>query len=488
MWPFNSKVKKSSVTENYDVIGTPYTQQQWQAMLAPYKQVVPYARDPWAWKAATVRTIQELDQVRQVGRWLSETNPWAHGLLVGLRAFVIGKGFEIHVNGKDAERKSLVKKIETLLGDWAEENELDEWYQEAFYRDHRDGETFFQLGVNDEGILELWAVEPDQIRIPHGESTEGQWSMGIKHKKFNYQRPEAYCVEYFDATQQIFPANKIFHSKLNVVRNTKRGISSFYPVYEVLNSTQKLLWCWQEGDKARASMAYAIQSNADKAAIQALTQNSVTGTRTVFGFDNNEYEYNVEQTVPGRVLRIPQGWAFVPPPAGSEESEAIRFGLQAVAARFNAPNWLVSGESGDSSYASAVLPESLFLRRCEHEQARQMRKWKKILTGVIEAEIQRGQVPENVLDLVEIELEPPSPISRNREEEIKSDLELLQKKIMSRHTFDAKYGLDFDKEQDLIEQEPELAPGPDELGNLPGAPETMSGQMQRDIKRPQPEG
>jgi hypothetical protein len=472
--------KKEEIKENYDVIGTPYTMAQWQSILAPYKQAVPFARDPWTWKASTVRTIHELDSVRQVGRWLAECNPYAHGLITGLRAFVIGHGFTIKCIGLEGDNKRLIKTTERLLNEFAEENELDQWFQEKFYRDHRDGESFFQLFNADQ--IQLRAIEPDQIRIPFGEGTEGPWSMGIKHKDFDYQTPEAYCVQFFDNSQKIIPANEIYHSKLNVVRNVKRGISSFYPCYEFLKSTQKLLWTWQEGDKARSSIAYVVQSKADKAAIQALQQGKVTGNYQQFGFDNNEYNVDIEQHPPGRVAYIPDSMQFQNPPSGSDESEAIRFGLQAVAARFNAPSWLTSGESGDSSYASAVLPESLFLRRCDHEQHRQICWWKKLIRSVVELEIKRGNLPENTLELIDIQLIPPSPVSRNREEEMKTDMELLKSKLMSQHTFCAKYGLDFDEEQEMISKEPEIQiqQQPEQGQN----PKTMSGKLNKEVGAP----
>ena len=414
----NKKVKENRDQSTY---GEPYPfSQLMNDYIYRYSYYPVQMRDPWSWKASTLRTLQDVDRVRSLGRWLSETNPWAQALLRGLTAFTINKGFGIKVVGKEGkDNKRLVKQIQELLNEFAEDNNLDEWYKEKYYRDHRDGETFIQL-FNDD-IPQIRAVEPDQIRVPTGENTEGQWSMGIKHKDWDYQTPEAYCIQYFDNSQVIIPADEMFHSKTNVTMNCKRGITSFYPVFEILQSTIKLLWAWQEGAKVREAIAYGMQCSSDKATIQGLVDLSVTDTFTRYNPDGTSREVKVEQIEPGMVPRLPKGYEWVEPPqSGTSASVAIEEGLRAVAARFNAPPFLL-GIGSDSSYASAVIPLKITSLVISHNQNKQIKFWTKLLKQVVELKF------GDVSDSINIQMIPPSPTQRNPEEQMALDLELVGK-------------------------------------------------------------
>lgn len=440
-------------------------------------------RDPWSWKAATIRTLQDVWRIRQFSKLLVETNPYAAGLVKGLCAFVCGEaGWDIQVMPKtDNSSKRYVKKVQEILDEFAEENDLESWYDEKFWRDCRDGETFLQLW--DADVIQLRAVEPDQLAIPNGQPAEGEWSMGCRHRGQDYQDIVAYCVQYFDNSQAVFSAEDICHSKVNVPRNVKRGISEFYPVWELLNSSQSLLWAWQEGSKVRESIAYVQQSNSTQPAIQQLNAQKQTGTMQTWDMVGGSQTTPVQKLQPGTVASIPNGMEFKDPPKSSEGAEAaIRSGLLAVCACWNAPSWLVLGENGESSYSAAALPESLFLRTVGKRQRKEANYWKGLLRKVLEKHVARGDL-EDQLDQVDIHLVPPSPITRNRYEEIKGDLELVMKKLMSQHTFCSKYDLDFDEEQAKIEEEPELSVSllPDQPGS---PPETSGGEYQKDFNPP----
>lgn len=483
MWPFS---KKKTIQEGYDatVFGQPYPfEKLWNYRYwGGYTPII--MRDPWSWKPSTLRNIQDLDRVRQMGRWLTEVNPYAHGLLVGLRAFVIGDGFEKHAVSKEGKDKRMTQQVDDILYEFCEHNDLADYELEGYYRCHRDGELFVQLWPN-EGTTELRVIEPDAIRVPTAENTEGEWSFGIRHAGFDYCNPLEYNVLYFDNTEEKFPAQVIFHNKYNVVKNVKRGISSYYPVFEILNSAHKLNYAWSEGAKVRESIAYVIESQADKSAIQALNAAKVTDNYTRYGDDGIGRNTDVAQVEPGMVVTIPSGMKYISPPQTSAAAaDCIRNGLLAVAARWNAPSWLVTGETSDSSYAAASLPEGLFLRRVEHEQKRQCNYWRKVLKAVVDIEAEKGLLPEDWSEKIDIQVVSPAPISRNRNEEIGTDLQLVQKKLMSQETFCSKWGLDYEQEQEKIANEVPIDQG---LIQDPNNPETMSGLQQRDVKAPKPE-
>lgn len=454
-----------------------------------------WARDIYQNKATTLRILLDFDRVRNLARYLWETNAHAHGLLSGLRSYVLGGGYTVLATPKDRAAKGDIENLNEFLLEYIEKLDLDTYYSEQFIRAHRDGECFLRLFPQADGITQLRFIEPDNIRPPLGEDHEGTFSFGIKAPLDDSSNVQAFNINYpRDNTDEPVEVIYIKHLKLNVLSNVKRGISSFYPVDTELKGVNKLRFAFTEGAKVRASIPYVRQhALADKSAIEDMQTTLSTETLTRSNSDGSTRDVKTQITEPGMVHDIPKGMEYVAPPATLDAeafSLACSRGLEAVAARFNAPSWLVTGSADASSYASSLSAESPFVKRIEFEQRIHSKYWKHVLEAIVTIAQEQGILPENTLDKFNIRVEAPSSITRNIRDENET-YDLLHKNgIMAASTWAARNNLDLVEEQDKLKEEKDLIVpvsqnAVDEVAvNKETAPETMSGEMNKEVDKP----
>ena len=333
------------------------------------------------------------------------------------------------------------------------------------------------------------------------ENWEGPWSFGVltsgdpassdygQNLAWDTQTVRAYNVNYplVNRDELVMP-QFMFHLKSNVKKNQKRGISSLYSTDEDLRGTQKLRYAAREGAKIRASIPYVREhQQADLAALQSLQESLITATVPRTDQWANQYDVNVQQIEPGSVVDIPESLKMNNPPTDPNADAVernLKHGVETIAARFNAPAWLVGGASNDSSYASSLTSESPFLRVVLKQQAKQTGYWKAIFKAVLEIAIEQGRLAEGAIERLHIVVKAQNPQARNKKEEADTNLILYQNKVRSLQTWSADLGDDYDEEQARIKEEeaeglsPQV-PNPNEVvGDK--QPETISGQRQKE--------
>lgn len=319
--------------------------------------------------APFVRSESELTEMRSLARWLCEVNPFAIGALENLTSFVVGEGLTYRATVKDKSGKPLADAVQAVVDEFLDLNEWSELEQELFRRSRRDGEYFLRLFPDDEGLTHIRTAEPDEIteqNAPIGDHPPGAYSFGIRHlietddetgvRHEDVQTVLGYWLKRGpeDQGHEVEPSY-LLHTKVNVDRQVKRGMSDFYATRELLEGTRKLLKNMREGEAVRAAIAgfWQYENTSSTAASthigtvkdtgRATAQNQVTGKTP-----------NYQKIDPGTFIHTPKNKVFVPPPsspATSSQVEVVQAVLRAVGARWCMPEYMVSADSSNANYA-----------------------------------------------------------------------------------------------------------------------------------------
>jgi capsid protein len=415
------------------------------------------------------RTEWDLQRIRALSRILCGSNQYAIGLLNGLTSYVIGTGYTYRVIRKDKSAKTKRTEDGDLILDSVDKmvnqgqryldrfHEVNEWNgdeapsleEELFWRDHEDGEVFLRHEWDEEEqVTRVWTIEPEQITQPPG-SDIAEWSFGVKTPVDNYQRPLAFCVlRREDAGKHdIIDAEDILHSKINVKRTIKRGLTDFYmSTRDSLDIADRLRRAIGEGSTIQACIAEIVQY--DTALNQTVTnlvdnQQPPQGTPQVPGINNRR----ATMIEPGTRRHIPRGMQYVPPPGASNVPgyvEALQSQLRAAGVRWNAPEWLSSSDTPSTGMASQMggVAESPFLISIKRMQQRYTRLFRRSCLTAFRDGIAAHRLPEEFFDYCELEVKAGTVETRDTLKDSQTDQILIQTGIKDRETASMERGLD----------------------------------------------
>lgn len=424
---------------NWDLLGQyPLTDPDAKLYPNTFSTTAPYAMDLYEDRAATLRTQEQFSRVRNLCRQLYEVNPTANGIINGLVAFGIDTGFAVKAQDETAQE---------VLDDFILKNDLAAYYSEIYMRLLRDGEVFIEILPQRNATTEIRVIEPDAVRCPLGESTDGPWSFGI-HIAPGSTKPDKYCIVERDLQEEIIPAIFVKHIKINTPKNVKRGIPALWSSYTDLVSAAQLRLSTCRGQKSRNRISYFIQhQTADKTEVQSLTDARTDLTK----INRVQKPVDVAVAEDGVVVSIPKGCEVktMPPSNAGEESEKVLTEhYKAIAACMNVPLWLVAGTSDDASYNSSLVQESPLVKRILREQQIMIILWKDIFTNVLDIESEKGVMIDSSL-----EVDAPIVAVRNLTEENNMYKVLYDAGLVSRSTWQTKIGLDPVQENDKIAEE-----------------------------------
>jgi hypothetical protein len=446
-----------------------------------------WSMDYWPERHITQWTISQLGLARRDARYLAETHPEAAGILQQLANYTIGQGSMMHFVVPDEDDvepdEGIEKKSRKILNRFRRVNLWDCLELEAIIRFHRDGEWFLRLYPDEDGVTKVRFIEPVQIRPPVGEDHNGPWSWGVYTPGYDNYSPTAYNIHnWWTSEDEEVSSQYIVHHKNASNRNQKRGFSSFYACSMELNGARDLRTTTREGEKARALVTYIRQHapGTTKGQIQTFQQAQVTdpalSRSTITGLTDFDYQKQVPS-----VRDITNGMEYKEPPKSpNAESSGIgvKQALDAVAVRFGVPSWFTSGDSAGSSFASALVAESPFVKKIESDQKEIGKYFAEVHNRVLSIAGFQDQLPEDLDDVIGVDIAFKSPVVRNALDETKRRLMLVKAKLMSQHTACAEEGLDFEMEQAHMASEPELAGFEDEDGGK-DAPDTIGGERQK---------
>jgi hypothetical protein len=405
-------------------------------------------------------TTEELFEIIRESRNISHS-PFAISALENRINYIFGDGFKYKVMPKQAgTSEELIEQTQAVIDDFMRANDWQDRQEETQRRLDRDGETFVGFtpaqdleGVEEEAIYQMNFIEPEYIVPPDGQDQNGVWSWGIKTAEDNVEDVQAYNVKIGDSFQEEIDADKILHRKLNVDRNEKRGFPSLADVRLNLKRANKIL--------RNAGTVAGIQ-----AAIALIRRHASTAPKIQGMIASQE----VAKDAFGRsVLDMPEG-AIIDTTGGSEYdfpatnvnptniTGIIQAEIRAVGARFQMPEFMISSDASNANYSSTLVSEGPFVRSIEKLQRQTIDSERLIFKKVIDKAIEEDTLPENVWDLLMLDISAPSLVVRDLKEEAEIAALLIREKISSiERQAEERFGIDdYEAEREIIEAEDNL--------------------------------
>ncbi len=399
------------------------------------------------------------NRIRDVARLLERYNPIAQGILNGLRMYVLGdKGMSPEVLVRPGMDEELQQMAHAYLDAFRDREDMHDRERELYNRFHRDGEAVIRFYYEDGGVV-LRPVEPEYIVAPTGEQ---EWSFGFYNEPGDIERITAMNVMYQDKMgsapqNDIVDAADYYHMKSGVDRSLKRGLSDFASTAQIVEEAMKCLKNMMRAETIRQGITYITQyPNAtpqDVEAYVAAQTNYVDRVGVGPGvLQSQPTPVNISEGVGEIHLPGTQQLASAPSSEGTEKAVmAMNAALLAVGSRYHMPQWLINGDASRNN-AIDLGGESPFGKFCADEQRVFSKHMRNIYWRILAIGIENGDLPEAVLDHVDIVVKPQQTFNRDPDLETKRLKTLAEDGLLSPQTRAAKEGLDYQTEQELIKE------------------------------------
>ncbi len=365
---------------------------------------------------------QQLTLLRDLSRIVVGTNNHAGGMVNGLTSFVIGTGYKIKVTPAGPDGKASAERLTTFLDEWAAANAWDEFQQEAFWRHREDGDALIRL-FPDDGLLKVRHVWPEQLTQPPG-TTVAEYGYGVRCHPRDAATPEAYWLADLGggsaADGEEVAATDLVHLKANSRTGIKRGLPDFsFGTKDCLDAAGRLTRNLGEGAAVREAIAYMRQhAAAGPAEVEEFrTADADFRERRPFSDDHRP----VNSWEPGTVVDFPEGMEHAGAPANpgtAAHAAVVQVLLRSAGVKWNAPDWLVSGDASNmGAYTSSLVAESPFVRSVVRAQQYYRARFLLVVRRAVVVAEAHGLLPGGILKHVTLDLIPPSPEVRNKLEE-----------------------------------------------------------------------
>jgi hypothetical protein len=429
------------------------------------------------WSAGLAYTSEsQLSEIRNQSRHLVLTNEFALNAVENRISYVVGEGHSYKVVAKAGAEppEDLIEQVQQVVANFIGRNRWHVRQQESMRRLDRDGEVFLRKFDTRDG-LDVRYIEPEMVATPPGRMRA---LFGIEFRPGDAETPEAYYVrESYDGTafEQLEP-NEVQHRKANVDLVVPRGVPTFYPVRKNLIRAAKLLRNVSTVSEIQSAIAMVRKHvSSTKATIQQYVSDNadVKVTSQLTGEEKTYRHYR-----PGTILDVGGGVDYDFPASGIDVTkyvEAIQAELRAVASRLVMPEFMLTSDASNANYSSTMVAEGPAVKMFERLQTSTIWADIELLEDEIRLQVERGRLPANTLDLVEIDADGPSVRTRDRLKDAQADQFLVTARVMSKQTLAGRHGLDHAAESERIEAEEEAetgffgAPGADDATPDAGA-------------------
>ena len=364
------------------------------------------------------RTEQELGILRDISRIVARTNNHAEGMVEGLTSFVVGTGHKFKVTPRDPADKQAARDLTEFLDYWAAVNEWDDRQQEAFSGSREDGNYLWRMFADD-GVMKLRDVWPEQMTQPP-DATFEEYGFGVRSKPGDAETVEEYYFRDIDdptGDGERVKACDVVHFKANSRRKIKCGLPDFcFNAKDVLDSAARLTRNMGEGSAIREAITLIRQhaSASEEEVQQFSTANADFQEKRPPSFDKQQF---VRQYEPGTELDIPDGMEFAGVPANPgtpAHASVVAILLRSAATKWNAPEWLVSGDASNmGAYTSSLVAESPFVRRITRAQLYYKTRFIRVVRRAVEIAESHGVLMRDTLKRCILELVPPAPQVRD---------------------------------------------------------------------------
>jgi hypothetical protein len=454
-------------------------------------------------KDGSFRPVYECEQdlafIRAGARNLRVLTGIASGALDALANYTFSGGFSFEAAPEDennAQAIQLVAAVQKVIDRFVDENDfagvID---REIDRRAREDGEclvAFDEYEIAENGKIVLEFLEPDQLTQPLNNAQLEEWIEyqypscfwpGPNCWKFGVQTPEGKTWKPLGyhivrdgkgADWDYYPAYRVEHIKRNVTRNAKRGVSDFLELAEYFCDEAKLNKNMRRGAALQSAIAWILQG------AQGTTQSQlssvggesrrISNLPSPLGPNATTTIRNASNYPPGSILKVPFGQEYLAGPMGAERNQGFelvgQYVLRAIGVRWNMPEYIISGDASNANYSSTLVSGSPFSEARKADQQFYKRHFLSLIWKVIRVHCESGRFDRfgitregytQLESLVRIDCECPTVDVRDPKLAVDSDKVLVDSGVMSKQTFAARNGLDYDKEQKLgaLEKPPE---------------------------------
>src|SRR5262249_8455411 len=121
--------------------------------------------------------------------------------------------------------------------------------------------------------------------------------------------------------------------------------------------------------------------------------------------------------------------------------------LRAIARRLVMPEFMFTSDASNANYASTMVAEGPAMRMFSRAQASLVADDLVVMRRVVRGAITAGRLPADVLDVIEIQVGPPTLAVRDPLQEAEAFRIEFESGVLSPQTWSQRLGLDYDQEQ-----------------------------------------
>jgi len=282
------------------------------------------------------------------------------------------------------------------------------------------------------------------VSTPPSESANATASFGVLTDRHDVEEPLAYFVD-----GQLVDAAEIQHRKANVDCNVKRGLPLYFPVRKNLRRAEKLLRNMSTVAEIQSAIALIRRhQGATRSAVQQFVAGQADVT-TQSGAKSTSWKH----FAPGTILDTHAGVEYQFPTQGLDAGSyvtVLQAELRAIAARLVMPEFMLTSDASNGSYASTMVAETPAVRMFERLQAEQIEADRQLLSRVLLYAERAGRLPSGASQNIDIQATAPSLAVRDA----KADAEIAEIEfkngVLSPQSWSQRRGLDYTREQEYF--------------------------------------
>lgn len=438
----------SSIAGILDEIYDPASGDRWLPLFAG--TTAPYGEG-----SHLLTTEQGLAIVRMMCRYLAVENEFAINAIENRINFIVGSGMtlklQVRAVGVDPELPEVKKRMQEaqqVLDDELDRIDFAGMQEECVRRGDRDGEIFVRV-FRGFGTCEFRFIEPRDVK---SQGAGGLAPFGIQADPEDVTVVTAYWVD-----GAAISAEQVYHLKLNVDSNVRRGIPTLWPIRKNLHRAGKL----QKGITSQAIYQSSIAAIREHEVGDAGTVQRFADNRTSYTFRDpvTSSQKRVQKIDPGRVIDTSTKikWTFPTVGMGTEHLiEALKQELRSAASRLVFPEYMFASDASNGNMASTMVTDGPTYRMFKRMQRLFSRYFADLADDILAAKMEAGVLPADTLELFRIVAQAPELASRDPLQTAQANQILKQNGVKSGKTWANELGLKFEDEQRYEREAAEL--------------------------------
>lgn len=380
---------------------------------------------------------------------LYHKNPHVRSIIRTLVKFVFGKGVTVSFSSPDD--LDLEDEAKAYWTKWKKVNKWNLKQKEMGTRTFRDGEAFlYSRRVKGLKVPRLQFLEPDQIQSPNPDI-----SFGIETDKDDVEDIKSYrwMKDTITSKELVIPASQIVHTKIFGDSNQKRGRTILEPVLKHITMYEQWLSDRMVLNKVRAAVALIRHVEGSAAQLRAIRAQSKDTSSPL-------KDRRAKVMRAGTIITAKPGVKYEMLSPNLQAADVQHDGrsiLLAISTGVGFPEMFLTADFSNANFASSLTAQNPLVREFEDYQNTFGEYMIELVTEVFDLGIEMKALSEGILDNVDVTVTWPPLIHRDLKALVDALNILFANGILSRSTFAAETGHDFEKEQELIKTDAESA-------------------------------